>query len=321
MSDEPVELVDGIFTDIGNAVLKPPTWVIRDLLPVGLTFIGAPPKCGKSTLSMAIAALVAGYKCFVLPPFLSEVDHGGPVLAFSYEATAGELRHMLEEGLKVSITNNGGILIADDPWKFRLDDEGGMEKMLFWLRERNPRLVILDPLRDFHQLEEKDSGGMNRLLRPLRQWAVENDSAVMVVHHTKKKDEQNSGAYTAADLRGTSALFGIADAVLMLTPRPEGWAQFEATFKRAAPWQRTIRMAAYDYASLPASERTTKVDEAVLKIFHQEGTAKMEDVARRVQVGKAAIVESCQRLERNGHLKKQGKKYVAVVVEDGEENP
>jgi len=321
--DEPIELIDGIFTDIGNAVLKPPTWVIRDLLPVGLTFVGAPPKSGKSTLTMGVAALVAGYECRVLPPFLSEVDHGGPVLAFSYEATAGELRHMLEEGLKVEVRNNGGILIADDPWKFRLDDADGLDQMLFWLRERNPRLVILDPLRDFHQLEEKDSGGMNRLLRPLRQWAVERDSSVVVVHHTKKKEDIGGQAamYTAADLRGTSALFGIADAVLMLTPKKDGWAEFNATFKRAAGWVRTIRMSAYDYADKPAMEQTTVMDEKVLDVFRRKGTAKLEDVAVRLNASKQAIVNCCERLARNGHLRKDGRRWVAaVVVGDDEED-
>lgn len=308
----PAEPIDGVFTPIWQAEVVPPNWVIKDLVPPGLVFMAGPPKCGKSTLTMAITALVSGHVCHTLPPSLSEVTNDGTVMVFSYEATAGELRYMMEHGLKVTGTaNDESILIADDPWIFRLDDPGGLEKLLFWLNERQPRLVILDPLRDFHQLEEKDSGQMNRLLRPLRQWAVDHNSAVMVVHHTKKIEDESKG-YAANDMRGTTALFGIADGVLILSPKGEGRTNIKATFKRAKGWERTLEMASYERAGTQGTEILQPMDDLVLRAV-KAGAFTVEAINDAVATPRTNLVECIARLQRNGLLKREGRIWKAMV--------
>lgn len=297
------EPIHGVFTDLFEAQLVPPTWVIEDLLPVGLVFVGAPPKSGKSTLTMAMSALVAGFECKALPKFLSHAPATGRVQIYSYEATAGELRHMMEFGLRVTGRNDESIIVADDPWMFRLDDDDGLAKMLGWLDDKKPKLCILDPLRDFHQLEEKDSGGMNRMLRPLRQWAVKNDACVLIVHHTRKVDDEKQ-VYTAADMRGTSALFGIADGVLMLTPQPSGTVKMQATFKRAKGWDRTLRISAYDFTGL-ASEVLTQEDNLVWNAV-RSGFEDEEEIIAQVHVGRDRLRNTLAKLDRNGHIQKVG---------------
>jgi hypothetical protein len=307
------EPIEGVFTDLGMAQMVPPRWVVRDLLPPGLVFLAAPPKAGKSTFTMALASLVAGFECRALPPFLSQVDNGGPVMIFSYEAGAGELRHMVEVGLKVKVEPNEAILICDNPWTFRLDDDDGLEQMLHWLDKRDPRLCILDPLRDFHSLEEKDSGGMNRMLRPLRQWAVEHDSCVMIVHHTRKPGEAGANhKFEEADMRGTGALFGIADGVLMLTPRGEDGTHIKATFKRAKGWERTVSIASYDKAGAPATEKIGEVDTLVLKALAEGGTTKQ--AAEILRISPNILKDCVAKLARNGLIrfdKKNGRWKVA----------
>lgn len=252
------EPIDGVFQDVATAVIQPPTWVIKDLLPIGLTFINAPPKANKSTLSIVMAAMVAGWECKALPPYLRIVERSGPSLLFSYEATAGEIRHMLEKDLGVTPRPDASMLVADDPWEFRLDDPDGQGRLLGWLQDRDPRLVVLDPLRDFHQREEKDSGEMNRLLRPLQRWAKDNESAFIIVHHSSKPSGQGVDAskyrYTSNDMRGSSAMFGLADAVLSLTPKADGQLIIHARFKRGRSWERTIQLAAFDRVGQDAHE-------------------------------------------------------------------
>lgn len=268
--------IDGVFIDLFSAVREPPEFVIKDLLPVGLTFIGAPPKSGKSTQTLAMALLVAGFKCNALPPFLSEVPETGRVFMFSAEATAGELLDMVEEGLKVKGEANEGILVADDPFQWRLDDPDGLDRLLHWLRMKRPKLVLIDPLRDFHSLEEKDSGEMNRLLRPLQRYAKEHKAAVVIVHHVRKKQKDDGSgsddaSYSPEDMRGSSALHGIADGVLMVTPLAEGYVRMRAQFKRAPAWDRTFRVAAYQYAGEgaenggKAAEKLGEVERMVLR--------------------------------------------------------
>lgn len=307
----PDEPTVGTFTDLSTAVMVPPKWIIKDLLPVGLTFIAGPPKSEKSTLTMAISLLSAGAACKALPPFLSEVENGGPVMMFSYEATAGELRHMAEEGLKCAVPGDESILIADDPWKFRLDDPDGISTLLHWLRMKDPRICILDPLRDFHQQEEKDSGAMNRMLRPIRQWAVEHDSSLIIVHHTKKKDDDSRPTYGTNDLRGTSALFGIADCVLVLTPFKDRSVSIDATFKRAKAWQRNITFAAYDRAGQNAVEVMSEVDIMVLGGI-TNGAQDVDQLGSQIKVAPNLLKDSLSRLARNGLIRRNGQAWERV---------
>lgn len=302
----PPEPIEGIFVDVARAELVPPSWILENLLPPGLTFLAGPPKSKKSTITAAAAALVAQYPCRALPENLSIVRKPGPVMWLSAEALAGEIRHMMEDGLSIGrLEPREAILVAETPWDFRLDDPGAQDKLLYWLGKRDPRLLIIDPLRDFHGLEEKDSGGMNRLLRPIRQWAVKHDSAVIIVHHTKKLEDKET-TYSALDMRGTTALFGIADGVLMLTPRgkeSEGRIHVQATFKRAQGWEKEIVLSAY--GTQEATEVLSDIDTNVTTLMAL-GCTDVSEIAARLKIGLPRVLEALARIKvvkQKGQLK------------------
>lgn len=302
--DSPLHPIEGAFTDVFDAVVRPPQWVIENLLPPGLVFIGAPPKSYKSTFTMAVAALVAGYKCTVLPPELSKPVCNGPTIAFSYEADAGELRHMLEHGMGVRGQADGGILICDDPFTYRLDEDGAQEQMMFWLNERKPKVVILDPLRNFHSLEEKDSAAMVKMLGPLRRWAVDNQAAFIVVHHTRKVEgEDATRTYKAQDMRGSSAIFGLADAVLMFTPnaRVEGQLFIEATFKRAAGWSKMIQLAVYNNAGTGGKSALSASEQMVLNAV-EHGYDVADKIAQQTGLAMKAVQAKLMSLYEAGRV-------------------
>jgi hypothetical protein len=236
--------LSGWFTDLRDAIAEPPRYVIDKLLPTGITFMVAPPKTYKSTIEMALSLMVAGQEgqeCEVLPEDLRNVPEHGPVLGFSAEASAGELRYMAEQGFRLKINTSNPFLIADDPWLFRLDDDDALKRMFSALK-CGPKLVWLDPLRDYHSLDEQDSGDMQRLLRPLQRWAKENHAALLVVHHTRKLASGEVRNLEAADARGTSALFGLADGLITLTPKGDTSVHFNVVVKRGASWSRTIKL-------------------------------------------------------------------------------
>jgi hypothetical protein len=233
--------LSGWFTDLRDAVAEPPRYVIDKLLPTGITFMVAPPKTYKSTIEMALSLMVAGQDCDVLPDDLRLVPQTGPVLGFSAEASAGELRYMAEQGFRLKVNTRHPFLIADDPWLFRLDDGDALNRMFSALK-CGPKLVWLDPLRDYHSLDEQDSGDMQRLLRPLQRWAKDNHAALLVVHHTRKLASGEVRNLEAADARGTSALFGLADGLITLTPKGDTSVHFNVVVKRGASWNRTIRL-------------------------------------------------------------------------------
>lgn len=309
-SPESLYPVDGYFTDVAVAVKRPPAWLIEGLLPQGLVFLAGPPKeAYKSTLTMAMSALIARFLCRGVPQEWKPVTRG-PVMVFSHEADAGELRYTLEDGLGVKLTPTESIIVCNEPEHFRLDDEGedqGISQMLYWLNLRKPALVIIDPLANFHSVEEKDSGRMIQLVAPLRRWAKNNGATVLVVHHTRKLDEDRP--YRAADMRGTSALFGLADGILVVTPTKQRCTlTIEGIFKRGKGWTKTITFGFWELKGKGGGEALREVDELILKAV-RHGYASLKEVARHTNLGTKSAQERLNFLLRNGHLKKTDKGF------------
>lgn len=240
-----IEQVYEVFKDIGQVSKEEPVWVIDEVLPTGLTIMGAPPKAYKSTTLMMLASVVAGYKHNRLPQdmMVCSQHQQGHVLGFSGEATAGALRHLLEDGMGVQLDNESRIFIADDPWAWRLDEDGKQVKMLTWLNKLKPKLAFIDPLRNYHVQKEEDSAVIIQLLAPLRAWAIENDSALVIVHHARKlgKDKKTGegNRMTPEDLRGSSALFGMCDGLIMQS-RVGDTLVIESVYKRGEGWLREV---------------------------------------------------------------------------------
>lgn len=299
MSDHDHLPIEGIFTDLGAAIRKEVVWTIKDFVPAGLVVLGGPPKeANKSTMALAVACLVSGIETKCFPPFMSQVPELGTVIYFSYEAEAGELRQMAEDGLHIEVPADERILIADDPWRWRLDDLDCVDELLSYLQARQPKLVILDPFRDVHDQDENDSAAVVRVLRPLQQWAKKYDSTVLLIHHTVKGNDELE-SFEAKHLRGTGAIFGKADAVLMVTPRPGGALLIKATFKRARPWERTLKLATWD--NHVAGEPLIDRDKRVLALV-KKGMAAAE-ISAELHHGKSAVQESIAKLRRNGLVK------------------
>jgi hypothetical protein len=280
----------------------PPKWVIKNLLPVGLTIIGGPPKeAKKSTLTLAMAALVAGYKCSVLPAEISEVALPGIVMAWSFEAAAGEIRHTMEKEMLIKTPDDGGFLIADAPEEYLLDDPEGSSQIMHWLDAKKPRVAIIDPLRNAHSLDEKESGELCRILIPLRRWAKENDSAVIVVHHTRKLDEERS--YNMQDLRGSSALYGLADGILVISPtRTPMQFNYAATFKRGGGWDKCVQLAAYETKGQRAGEALTALDRQILKVI-AEGHDTIQAIMDEAHLAKDNVRARLAWLQKNRYIR------------------
>lgn len=318
--DEPPEPIEGVFTPLARAVIVPPQWIIKDLLPVGLTIVGAPPKSLKSTFTMAVSCLIAGMKCNALPPGMDSADVGGRVLGLSYEATAGELRHICEVGLGVTVPDDDSILIADDPLLFQLDDEGGVRKLIFWLNEIKPKLAFLDPFAEFHSIDEKDSKEVIKLLRPLHRWAKDNEAAFVVVHHARKKMGGDQSDYSATDLRGSGAIYGKADGILVFTPKNQsGLISITATFKRGAGWTREIQFAAYGVKGdgpVRAREVLGDVEKQVLGIM-RGGEFNYDAIRKQLRCGKARVVTAVETLIRCGQLARVGRSLIVTKAPRG----
>jgi hypothetical protein len=189
-----------------------------------------------------------------------------------------------------------------------LDTEEGFNKLMFWLNARTPRALIIDPLRNFHSLNENDSGEMINMIAPLRAWAVDHEAALIIVHHTSKPTE-NQKEYDALNMRGTGAFFGMSDGILMFTPKGEfGRMQVKATFKRAKGWESTINVDVFG-SGKGGREELSDLDREVIGLFQAKET-NLDAIRAQLHVSKIAIVVACARLERAGLLKKLGRSWI-----------
>lgn len=216
------------FEDLLLARRSSAGWTIDGVLPHGLVVLGGFPKLSqKSTFALALAARIAGLGA-TLPGEIGEARAvAGRVLYWSAEADAGDLRDIYERRLAgagpLRTGELGGLLVARDPYAFRLDDPACADRLAAWYDVRRPSLVIIDPLRAFHSLAEKDEVGTEHLLRRHQRWARLGHATLLVVHHVRKPppiegERRPPAMLTPDDLRGSGALWALADGAIMLTP-------------------------------------------------------------------------------------------------------
>lgn len=307
MIDDDDRVLHDMFEDVGACQRHPPYWVIEDLLPAGITFLAGPPKAMKTTVELAMISAVAGIECEALPEDLRQCYDPGRVVGFCAEHDGGELKYMIEVGFGTNVPDDGRLWVAREPFQWRLDDTGSEQRLLRLLNDTRPRLFFLDPLRDFHGADEKEAGDMNRLLRPLQRWAKDNKAAFLVVHHTRKLDDKDpERVLTAQDLRGSSAIFGLADGVIVITPRRDGQVHFDVVHKRGQPWERTIKLGVWGAMSGEELTPASKKVAAFLLKMSGEGTRvttpSYQEVAETLKMSKTTVGEAFQQLKRVGIL-------------------
>lgn len=292
--------VESVWTDVGGAVLEEPRWVVRNILPAGITFLAGPPKSFKSTVELALALTVCGVQNDVLPPEFADAPDTGIVMGLSMEASAGVLRHTAEVGFKRHIPEDGSFLVMSDPWRFRLDQRHDVEELLRWVQRIGPKMLFIDPLRNCHSLDENDSGGMVMMLQPIQQFAVRTGLAVVIVHHSKKLGDKDGAMRNANanDMRGTSALFGMADAVLTCTGKPNNSVHIDAILKRGEPWQKTFQLGIWNKPK--AVEPLTPQAVGILNLLRSGLSPTL--VQKMLNLSPGAWTDALKQLEAHGDL-------------------
>lgn len=286
------------FTDLSTAKRRPVEWVIKNLIPTGLTLVSGPPKISrKTTALLAMAELISGVSQEpnqYFPGALRHVERPGPVLFFPAEDDAGELREKLEDGFRTRPTERHRFWVADDPSIWQLDDEHGRDILMQWLKDMDPVCVCMDPFRDFHAQDENDSAEMIKLLRPLQIWAKQNQRAFILSHHVTKPSPQHEGQASLFTVRGSGAIVGKVDSNHIITPKPDGSFRWQAIFKRAREWDRLVRMGAWGtQADLVLSDLETQVAG-----LYKRGLMSPADIAVQLKCGADAVRGAIEELKR-----------------------
>lgn len=214
--------------------LKPPSWLIRDILTEGAVgFIAGQPKSFKSWAGLDMALSVASGQPF-LGHFL--VERPGPTLYIQEEDSAPLIKSRLGKvwpskiADKISMesgeliwnpptgdmgngSGGGGdgcdidayigqtFIISDESWQSWLDEMLGNKAEQV---EGGYRLVVMDPLMMMAgDVEENRAQEMTtKIFRPLKELARKWDVAIQMIHHMKKGDPK------AGPQRGGQMLLG-----------------------------------------------------------------------------------------------------------------
>ena len=96
--------------------------------------------------------------------------------------------------------------MAASTYSLRLDVQESFARLADMVNRLQPRLVVLDPLREFHHKRENEADDMAALLRPLRQLAHDSDTTIVLIHHRNKHATD-----PALATRGSSAITGGVD--------------------------------------------------------------------------------------------------------------
>lgn len=192
-----------------DAERQPPEFIVKGMIPVGLSFLSGAPKTRKSFLALQLAASVANGR-----PFLGFQTKKCSVVYLDLEGSKSRISYRAD---RMSLTIPDSVLIANSI-PHRIAD-GLVNDVRDLVRQRSDiQLVVIDTYS--RARGQFRSGGANAydadvsLLEPLQRMAISERIAVLCVHHDRK------GAGFATDsferLSGTMGISGSADAVLNL---------------------------------------------------------------------------------------------------------
>ena len=195
--------------------IDPPKFVIPGMIPYGITILASPPKFGKSWMCLDMAISVAtGTEFMDLP------TNKDGVIYLALED--GDYR-LQERSKKVA---NGRelpenlLLVKQAPI---LTD--GLLKQISDLLDKtdvNIGMIIIDTLQKVRGLAGKTEGVYGydyRELGALHQFAIDNNLAVVLVHHLNKGGDDSD---FVSRLNGSTGVSGAADTIITLTRASRG---------------------------------------------------------------------------------------------------
>ena len=232
-------------------------WLIEGLwADQAVGIVGGEPKCCKSFLALDIAVAVAsGTPCLRRFPTV----HHGPVLLFAAEDALHIVRTRLEgiaQAAEVSFEQLA-IHVITAP-TVRIDLEADRKRLRDTVDEIRPRLLVLDPFVRLHRIDENMASEVAPLLAYLREIQRRYETAVLLVHHSRKGGHARAGQA----LRGSSELHAWGDSNLYLR-RQQGDRLVLSVEQRAA-------------ASVPALDLELAVDGQAVALTVLDSVPQLE---------------------------------------------
>ncbi len=192
---------------------RPPQWLVEDIIARGdCGFIAGEPRTYKTWLLCALAVSLSTREDFLG----FEVPRRRRVLLLAEEDNRRRLQARLRcllAGRKPPASLRIGVQLG-----LKLDDERWLKRLRRVIRVFRPALVLMDPLRRFHSLDENSNKEMGRLIDILNAIRRKYHCGFLIVHHSRKlKPGGSRHGRGGQEMAGAGALHGWSEASLYLT--------------------------------------------------------------------------------------------------------
>lgn len=200
----------------------PADWVIEGLAArKQVALVAGSPKDGKSTFLVAAMSAVSHGR----PSFAGFKLTGKPVgILYLHEDPPGTVGRRIQ---LASVGANFGAVAHRENLRL-LPPEFAPQHLADAVARAAEKtcagIVFIDTLRRWVRLDERDEMQADDAIACLQAVAHEHDLAIVVVHHTRKPAVGKGGsrAVSIDEVRGSNALTGAPDSVLLVRRKPEG---------------------------------------------------------------------------------------------------
>lgn len=208
--------------DLFTMEIKEPGWLIRDLIPKGLTVFGGKSKLGKSYFTMNVVLnLVQGKRMFENETFIGFKGSPGNVLYLALEDKnrAATRARQIEKNPNEKRLEQFNIVYDWDKLAIT-----GLDQIEEWIKNApRPKLVVIDTIAKVWSKSAKTSGGglyaeEYKIYGPLGDLANKYDISIIAITHTTK----SKAADVFDEILGGSGMQGPTDNLLIMTKTPDG---------------------------------------------------------------------------------------------------
>jgi AAA domain len=203
------------------ALIPRRNWVIKNLLLRGfVTALISPGGTGKSQLINAI-----GVSLTSTDDFLDiGVDHKANVLIINNEDSTDELKmrvsgicqhhqivfSQLSESLFMYSGYSDPLILADYSNDGTVKATSKKDELIELIKQHQIDVLIIDPFVSTHQIEENKNSEMDKVVGVFKHIAKETDTAVLLVHHTRKVGTDSEAH--AGDVESSRGAKAVTDA-------------------------------------------------------------------------------------------------------------
>ena len=308
-----------------------PVFVIDKLLPEGGTMIvAAAPKVGKSGIELNAAKAIATGEDFlgVFPVRKGRCVYVQTEIPAWAMAERLKLMGDLPEGMLIHTPGRFKLNLWEEDGYQKKRETGNRERvagLIQALRAQAASLVIFDPLRHFHSLNELNVDHVAHLFEVFRAIGRAVPCGVMIVHHHRKTARSQVEYEGAEDMSGSGALFGEADSILSVykkVRRSDDTRRYKMVFdlrhaETPDPMElfrmggeNSMLWTAEPWVDTPSALTDESLDR-ILAVLSKDRMARYKARAIEEMAGikRTALYGKLNQLVRSGQIKKDGNLY------------